>query len=501
MTVRVFHAGIVYADETIIEDTFVSTTLVNSSKLTLAGKDVGNALSEYMARLNVLDAYLKTANAAHYYKYYFGYYMEDGGWARDQVAPFYYMYYPYGLATHKIRNNWYAFVSGYSDDAITVINASDVEHTARGEQMQLVSVWRSGTDSNIGSNLNGPWGMDTAEIDGTPYLFICTQDSDGLMIANISSPEELQYVTYIDDSNTNYDKLGYAREVVVHQINSRWYAFVTSYAVRTTSYGGNGIQVIDVTDPYNPTAASSLVDGTDNFKCLTNPWGIDAMDIDGVPYVFVASVTDDCIQIIDVSDPEDPVAAFAYTDMYDTYSYLDGPVSIKSFESNNRYYVMANAYNDNTVTIIDVTSPYACTEASSMSFYSSRSSNGYTYYGIGDDTGTYPKMDVYKSQDVFGRWNTFAAIIGHYSYGSLQIADISEPDNPYPVGWTQGQTSTGADYFMMYYYTSDVKVIEIASGSGGYARHCALVLSYYPTDTTVYSNGLQVVKLDPYKTW
>jgi hypothetical protein len=42
------------------------------------------------------------------------------------------------------------------------------------------------------------------------------------------------------------------------------------------------------------------------------------MDIDGVHYVFVASVTDDCIQIIDVSDPEDPVAAFAYTDMYDT---------------------------------------------------------------------------------------------------------------------------------------------------------------------------------------
>jgi hypothetical protein len=108
---------------------------------------VGNALSEYMTRLNVLDAFLKTANAAHYYKYYFGYYMEDGGWARDQEAPFYYMYYPYGLATHKIRNNWYAFVSGYSDDAITVINASDVEHTARGEQMQLVSVWRSGFTS------------------------------------------------------------------------------------------------------------------------------------------------------------------------------------------------------------------------------------------------------------------------------------------------------------------------------------------------------------------
>jgi hypothetical protein len=45
-------------------------------------------------------------------------------------------------------------------------------------------------------------------------------------------------------------------------------------------------------------------------------------------------------------------------------------------------------------------------------------------------------------------------------------------------------------------------VIEIASGDGGYARHYALVLSYYPSyDVTSYPNGLQVIKLDPYKTW
>ena len=119
-TTRRSLAGIVYADETIIEDTFVSTTLVNSSKMTLAGMDVGNTLSEYLTRLNVLDSYLKTANTAHYYKYYFGFSMEDGGWARDNTGQFSYMYYPYGMTTRKIRNNWYAFVSGYSDDAITV---------------------------------------------------------------------------------------------------------------------------------------------------------------------------------------------------------------------------------------------------------------------------------------------------------------------------------------------------------------------------------------------
>jgi len=476
--------------------------------MTLAGKDVGNALSEYFTRIKVLDAYLKTADAAHYYKYYFGYFLEDGGYARDNVSPYYNMYYPLGLATHQIRNNWYAFVSGYKDDTVTVMNASGVEHSTRGEQLPLVSEWRYATDPLVGSNLNGPWGMTTADIEGTPYLFICITDSDGLMIANISNPELLQFVTYIDDSNAAYAKLGYAREVVVHQINSKWYAFVTSYSVRTTSYGGMGVQIIDVTDPYNPAAVASAVDGTNGFTCLSNPWGIDAMDINGVPYVFVAGYSDDCIQIVDVSNPYDPVAAFAYTDMYGSHSYLNGAMAVKGFEVNNRYYVMANANYDVTVTIIDVTSPYACTEASSMSFYNSRSSNGFRYYGIGDDSNTYTKskMDVYRSQDVFGRWNTFAAIVGHYSYGSLQIADISEPDNPYPVGWIQGQTSTSSDYYMMYYYTSDVKVIEM--DSGGNPRHYALVLTYYDAyssttsyDTSSYPNGIQVVKLEPHKSW
>jgi hypothetical protein len=97
----------VYEDETVIEDTFVSTSLVNSSKLTLAGMDVGTALSEYVTRLNVLDSYLKSADTSHYYEYYFGFSLEDGGRARESVSSYNYMFYPLGLATHKIRNNWY----------------------------------------------------------------------------------------------------------------------------------------------------------------------------------------------------------------------------------------------------------------------------------------------------------------------------------------------------------------------------------------------------------
>ena len=144
-----------------------------------------------------------------------------------------------------------------------------------------------------------------------------------------SNPQDLAYVNYIDDSNPNYDKLGNVRELSIEQINGNWYLFVTSWSEQTSGFGGNGVQVIDVTDPANPVSVASLVDGTDNFKCLNNPWGIDSMWINGQPFVFVAGYSDNCIQIIDVSDPSDPVAAYSYTDMQETFSYLAAPTHVK----------------------------------------------------------------------------------------------------------------------------------------------------------------------------
>ena len=174
------------------------------------------------------------------------------------------------------------------------------------------------------------------------------------------------------------------------------------------------------------------------------------------------------------------------------------PTIIQGFEVNNKYYVLANGRSDNCVVIIDVTNPYSCSEASSMGFSSSKSSNGLRYYGIGDDTNVHPKMDVYTTTDVFGRKNTFAAILGHYSYGSFQLADLSNPEDPIPVGWIQGSTSSSSSYYMMYYYPSDIKVIT--KTDLGVEHHYAIITSYYSSSASAsYPNGIQVIKLDPVK--
>ena len=145
-------------------------------------------------------------------QYYFGVSMYDGGRARENVGSYNRMYYPYGLETVEIGGTWYAlpcfkliflavcsldcdenylylscccrygFVTAYSDDTVNVVNVSGIKPGASFElynELPLVSTFYSGTDSAVGSNLNGPWGIKHAHISGTDYLFVACYDSDG----------------------------------------------------------------------------------------------------------------------------------------------------------------------------------------------------------------------------------------------------------------------------------------------------------------------------------
>ena len=78
--------GRTFVDRTRMTPQFVSSSLVNASNMYLAGKDMGEVLSQYKVRLDVLDEYLKSADVSHYYAYYFGMELADGGRAQDDAG-------------------------------------------------------------------------------------------------------------------------------------------------------------------------------------------------------------------------------------------------------------------------------------------------------------------------------------------------------------------------------------------------------------------------------
>ena len=73
----------------------------------------------------------------------------------------------------------------------------------------------------------------------------------------------------------------------------------------------DGVQIIDITDPYNPIAASALSDNVNNAK-LDGPHSITTVTIDSSTYALVASFTDSAM-IIDITDPYNPIPASSLT--------------------------------------------------------------------------------------------------------------------------------------------------------------------------------------------
>ncbi|MCY4491994.1 MAG: hypothetical protein OXC46_11140, partial [Thaumarchaeota archaeon] len=109
---------------------------------------------------------------------------------------------------------------------------------------------------------------------------------------------------------------------------------ITSFVIGGKTYVGvagfidNGVQIIDVTDPADITAADSI-DDTTSLE-LEGVWNITSFVIGGKTYVGVTGSDDDGVQIIDVSDPADITAADSIDDTDATLE-LDGARGITSF--------------------------------------------------------------------------------------------------------------------------------------------------------------------------
>ena len=124
----------------------------------------------------------------------------------------------------------------------------------------------------------------------------------------------------------------------------------------------DGVQILDVTDPYGITAADSITN-SDSLN-LNDAQGITTFESGGRTYAAVAAFNDDGVQILDVTYPYGITAAGSITNG-DSLE-LTGARGITTFESGGRTYAAVAALDDDGVQILDVTYPYRITAAGSI---------------------------------------------------------------------------------------------------------------------------------------
>ena len=115
----------------------------------------------------------------------------------------------------------------------------------------------------------------------------------------------------------------------------------------------DALRIINVTDPLKPEIVSTLVD--DRTTYLDGASGVDVYRAAGSTYAVVASRMDDAIQIVDVTDPTNPVPVSDLADD-DTLS-LGGAYDVDVYAADGRIYAAVAAAYDDGVQIIDVTDP------------------------------------------------------------------------------------------------------------------------------------------------
>ena len=328
---------------------------------------------------------------------------------------------PMDAAVTTIDGSTYVVVSA-QEDGVEIIDITDPANP--------VSVGSLSDDSNKNGCdstevcLDGANGNAITTIDGNTYVIIAASNDHGIEIIDITDPTNPTSVGRVGDDGTRF--LAGAKEVGIYTTGGSTYAVVTS---------GNddGIEIIDISDPTSPTPVGNLDD--DATRELAGAKGLAIETINGVEYAIVTGNTDDGIEIIDISDPTNPTSVGRILDDDNKNGCdsdevcLDHVKGVRTTTINDKTYAFASGQFDDGVEIIDISDPTnptsvgrvvdtgannnACTVANGE-----RCLGGVRQIaiaevgGIGDTSGTH-----------------YMITAGRFDNG-IDIFDISDPENP-----------------------------------------------------------------------
>ena len=200
-----------------------------------------------------------------------------------------------GITTVTLDSSTYALVASY-DDGVQIINV-----TNPSEPAPVAAVLNS--QSN---RLDGATGITTVTVGSSTYALVAAQNDDAVQIINITDPSSPESVAFAQDGSAGFDRLRYPESIATVTFGSSTYAVVASFL--------DGIQIINITDPSNPSPAASVGSFDTRFGNFALPEAITAVTIDSKTYVLVASYFSNSVPIIGVDLTLGPVLTSATFD-------------------------------------------------------------------------------------------------------------------------------------------------------------------------------------------
>ena len=254
---------------------------------------------------------------------------------------------PQGVETFTIGSSTYAIVAATADDSgLQIIDISDPTNIVAVDAVNDDSI----DESSEFTGLGGATEIDTFTIGSSTYAIVTAATASEIQIVDISDPTDIS-ATDAEHNNKNSFQLSGVYGVDTFVLGSSTYAIVTNWM-------GNNVQIIDISDPSDIVAKGTATNGVNGFTELYNPYGVDTFTIGSSTYAIVVSnIGGDGIQIIDISDVDNLVAVDAETDGVNGFTMLFGGENVKVFTIDSSTYAIVTAVYDDGVQIIDISDP------------------------------------------------------------------------------------------------------------------------------------------------
>ena len=259
---------------------------------------------------------------------------------------------PFDVEVVSHKGKVYALATGYHDDGIQIINITD---PALPE-----AVYYMNNDTDVGIALNGVRGMDIAEIAGRPYAVVASSDDDAIQIIDLVNPAFPIPATAVYHDELYEPEDGIGRDVRVRALEGAWDVDIFDIRDHTyvivTGYSTDSVQIINITNPVNPWPVEAFFDDEVVYD-MDGPGDVETYSISGKTYALIAAKWDGAVHIVNVTNPEMPRHVSSVEDNTDGIVALDGTGDVDLVPVGERMYMVATGMLDSGVQIIDITDP------------------------------------------------------------------------------------------------------------------------------------------------
>ena len=350
-------------------------------------------------------------------------------------------YFPEAAETAIIDGKLYALTASVASSTVQITDVTDIDNPVP------VAAVVGGQHSQ--GSMHGPHDIAIAETGGGTYAVVPSIYSDGVAILDVGIPSEPRIA-----SSVELPVLTAPMSAAVFDAGASTYAAVAGYY-------GDGIRLLDITDPRSPALGVLVKNGQYGFEALSDPLSIDAITINGAPYVLAANYFENSVQVIDVSDPSAPVPAAALFDGVDGHD-LKGAHDIRAVNTGDGALAVVSTTRDSGISVIDISDPRAPAPASH----------------VVDGQGGFDNLNGVQYLDAVNHGARTLVAATSYFDNAVQLLDITDPGAPVPLpSAANGQNGFEA-------LVGPTSVSAVSYGAGAYI----IVADYF-------GNGIQMARI------